>query len=60
MKPFRVRGIDFLGEDWARYVAQYQPQREATKDQSQRVIAFARLVNQASDDEFRNALKNKC
>ncbi len=52
MKPFRVRGIDFLGDEWERYKDQYQPQREATKDEASRVVAFARLVNQASDEEF--------
>lgn len=53
LKPFGVRGIDFLGDDWDRYKGQYQPQREATKDEAARVIAFAKLVNQATDDEFK-------
>lgn len=52
MKPFRVRGIDFLGDDWERYKGQYNPQRDATKDEAARVIAFAKLVNQATDEEF--------
>ncbi|MCI0705589.1 MAG: CotH kinase family protein [Planctomycetia bacterium] len=52
MKPFRVRGIDFLGEEWDRYKAQYQPHRDATKDEGKRVIEFAKLVNQATDAEF--------
>jgi len=52
MKPFRVRGIDFLGDDWERYKGQYNPHRDATKFEAQRVMAFAKLVNQASDEEF--------
>jgi len=52
MKPFRVRGIDALGDDWERYKGQYQPQRAATKDEANRVIEFAKLVNQSSDIEF--------
>ncbi|HVX14248.1 MAG TPA: PVC-type heme-binding CxxCH protein [Pirellulales bacterium] len=52
MRPFRVRGIDFLGEDWQGYQTQYRPQRAPTEDEAKRVIAFARLVNQAGDDEF--------
>jgi putative membrane-bound dehydrogenase-like protein len=56
MKPFRVRGIDFLGEDWNRYKGQYQPLREATKDEEKRVIEFAKLVNQATDEEFRKQI----
>jgi putative membrane-bound dehydrogenase-like protein len=56
MKPFRVRGIDYLGDNWERYKGQYLPQSEPTKEQTQRVIAFARLVNQARDDEFRKEI----
>ncbi|MGH7134970.1 MAG: CotH kinase family protein, partial [Pirellulales bacterium] len=52
MRPFRVRGIDFLGDDWQRYQAPYRPQRAATDDEAKRVIEFARLVNQATDEEF--------
>ena len=52
MKPFRVRGIDDLGENWEAYKGQYRPQRDATPDEQKRVIEFARLVNKASDDEF--------
>jgi spore coat protein CotH len=56
MKPARVRGIDFLGDDWRRYVAAYRPQRAATEDEARRVIDFARLVNQATDAEFRKQI----
>lgn len=52
MKPFGVRGIDFLGNDWERYTGPYRPQREATKEEAKRVVDFAKLVNQASDEEF--------
>ncbi len=56
MKPFGLRGIDYLGEDWTRYSAHYRPQREATKDEAKRVVDFAKLVNQASDDEFKKQI----
>jgi putative membrane-bound dehydrogenase-like protein len=52
MRPFRVRGIDFLGNDWQPYQGQYRPQRPATDDEAKRVVEFARLVNQASDEQF--------
>ncbi len=52
MKPFRVRGIDFLGNAWGAYQGQYQPQREATQDEATRVIEFAKLVNQSTSAEF--------
>lgn len=56
MKPFRVRGIDFLGDNWDQYKGQYQPQRDATPDEAKRVIEFAKFVNQASDDDFKQQI----
>ena len=58
LKPFRVRGIDNLGENWNAYQEQYRPQREAAQDEQQRVIAFAKLVNSASDEEFRKQISS--
>ncbi len=52
LKPARMRGIDFLGDDWDRYKDQYQPHREATNKEAARVVAFAKLINQATDAEF--------
>jgi hypothetical protein len=56
VSPVRVRGIDFLGDDWDRYKGHYQPQREATKQEVLRVIDFAKLVNLATDDEFKKQI----
>jgi putative membrane-bound dehydrogenase-like protein len=56
MKPFRVRGIDHLGDDWEKYQGQYRPQSEPTAEQARRVIAFARLVNQAGDEQFKKEI----
>jgi putative membrane-bound dehydrogenase-like protein len=53
LKPARLRGIDYLGEDWETYKGRYQPQSAPTREQSKRVIEFARLVNKASDEQFR-------
>ena len=52
MKPERLRGLDFLGEDWPRYKDMYQPKREATKDEIKRVIDFTKLVNASPDAAF--------
>jgi putative membrane-bound dehydrogenase-like protein len=52
MKPFQVRSVDYLGDDWARYKDRYRPLAEPTREQARRVIEFARLVHQAKDDEF--------
>jgi len=56
MKPAGLRGIDYLGEAWSAYVGRYQPQRPATQEEARRVIQFARLIQQASDEEFRTQL----
>jgi putative membrane-bound dehydrogenase-like protein len=56
MKPFQVRSAEHLGDDWERYKGLYRPQGEPTKEQAQRVIAFARLVNQAKADEFKKEI----
>lgn len=40
------------------YKDSYQPQREATNDEAKRVIDFARLVNHASDEEFRRQIES--
>jgi putative membrane-bound dehydrogenase-like protein len=58
MKPFQVKSVEHLGDDWERYKGQYRPQSEPTKEQIQRVIAFAKLVNQASDEEFRKEIES--
>ena len=56
MKPARMRGIDYLGDDWSAYVGTYQPQSEVTPDSAKKVIAFAKLINQASADQFRTEI----
>src|SRR5262249_43460618 len=43
MKPFQVRSVEYLGNDWERYKGPYRPQSEATREEARRVIAFARL-----------------
>jgi putative membrane-bound dehydrogenase-like protein len=56
MKPARMRGPHYLGGEWEKYKGQYQPQNEATKEQSQRVMDFAKLINQGSDEQFRKEI----
>src|SRR5262249_17943472 len=56
MKPEGLRDFDYRGDDWNRYKKQYVPKRDATADESKRIIAFARLVHKAGDDEFRKEI----
>ena len=52
MKPERVGGLNYLGEDWERYKTTYQPKRDATPAEQKRVMDFTRFVNQSSDESF--------
>ena len=57
LKPENLRGgIEYLGEDWARYEDKYRPKYEGTKEHQKRLIAFARLIHKADDAEFRKEI----
>jgi putative membrane-bound dehydrogenase-like protein len=56
LSPFGLRGLDYLGDDWERYRGPYQPRSEPTREEAKRLIDFARLVNQAGDDQFRKEI----
>jgi spore coat protein H len=51
-KPVSTNLFRYLGEDWAKYNQTYDPKRNPTVEQKQRVIDFTRLVTQANDAEF--------
>ncbi|WP_422928190.1 PVC-type heme-binding CxxCH protein [Singulisphaera sp. PoT] len=56
IKPQGLRGIDFLGDDWAKYKGQYQPLSESKPAETARLIDFARLVQKADDRKFRDEI----
>lgn len=56
LKPERIRGLEYLGDDFAKYKDRYQPKDEPTKEQGQRLIDFTRLLNRGGDDEFRKEI----
>src|SRR5205823_1015404 len=58
MKPERIPGLVYLGEDWARYKDTYLPKREATKDEIKRVIDFTKLVSAAPDAQFNEEISS--
>jgi spore coat protein CotH len=51
-KPVTYSLFEYLGEDWSAYAAIYDLKTEATAEQKQRLIDFARLVTLGSDAEF--------
>jgi spore coat protein H len=56
MKPEGLREFEYKGDDWDRYKKQYMPKRDAKADEIKRIIAFAKLVQKADDDEFRKEI----
>lgn len=52
LKPERINGLNYLGDDWEPYKNTYLPKRDATPAEQKRVIDFARLVNNSTDPEF--------
>jgi|GEM_PF-474317 len=52
LKPEQVREIDYFGDDWERYNKPYAPKRKPTDQEADRVIAFAKLIHKADDDQF--------
>lgn len=56
LKPEGTRGIEYLGEDWGPYETRYRPKSEVSREQKKRLIAFARLVNRADDEQFQKEI----
>src|SRR5262249_29679006 len=48
-----VRGLEYLGDDWARYKERYKPKHDPSPKEAQRLIDFAKLVNRGDDEQFR-------
>jgi RNA polymerase sigma factor (sigma-70 family) len=51
-KPTTYKLFEYMGDDWSVYAPIYDLKTEATSEQRQRIIEFARLVTSASDQEF--------
>jgi spore coat protein CotH len=56
MKPERLRDFDDRGDDWAAYQESFGPERKTTAAETERLIAFARLVDKGDDDSFRERI----
>jgi putative membrane-bound dehydrogenase-like protein len=56
LRPQGLRGLDFLGDDWARYRGAYRPLAEPTPAEAKRLIEFVRLVQRGSDEQFRKEI----
>ncbi len=56
LKPQGLRGLDYLGDDWAKYRGPYRPLAEPSPDEIRRLIAFVRLIQQGDDPTFRKEI----
>ena len=57
LKPEGISGITYLGDDPDVYAKPYNAKNsEGTPEQWQRLIEFARLINRADDDQFRQEI----
>jgi putative membrane-bound dehydrogenase-like protein len=52
VRPQGMRGLDFLGDDWAKYRGPYRPLAEPNPDEAKRLIGFLRLVQRGDDATF--------
>jgi spore coat protein H len=52
LKPERVNGLPYLGDNWAAYVRQFEEKSGSKPKETKRFISFVRLVNLAGDAEF--------
>jgi spore coat protein H len=59
MKPGGMRGLVYLGEDWAAYKSRYNPKADASPEQARRVIELARLINRADDATFAQQIESQ-
>ncbi len=51
-KPENRALFNYLGEDWSKYDAAYDPKGKITPQQAQRIVDFSKLVTKATDAEF--------
>lgn len=51
-KPVTRQLFEDLGDQWSAYNQSYDPKTPLSPEETQRIIAFCRLVSHASDEEF--------
>ncbi len=56
LKPVTRELFKYQGDDWKAYEQAYDPKTDMTPDQRQRVVDFAKLVTEGSDDELARRL----
>jgi spore coat protein H len=52
VKPERLQGLEYLGDDWKAYTNRYDPKGSTTSEDTRRFIDLTRLVARADDETF--------
>jgi hypothetical protein len=56
VKPERMRGLEYLGPEWAAYTNRYEPKSKVRTSDTDRFIALLRGFQQAPDAQFSKAV----
>lgn len=56
MKPEGTRELDYRGDDWERYRANLDLNRDAKDDEIRRLLNLSRLIHRADVEQFRNEI----
>lgn len=58
LKPERIGAMPYYGDDWSQYAKPYDAKNDATPDETSRFIALVKLVNQGTDEEFKERIRS--
>ncbi|MGE5610329.1 MAG: CotH kinase family protein [Bacillota bacterium] len=56
MKPWSIRGLPYMGEQWNTYESHYNSRTPPTPATARRTIDFIKLINYADDETFRRQI----
>ena len=57
LKPWSIRGLPYMGEEWRAYTQHYNPRTDLTPLAARRTIDLIKLVNYADDVTFRQQIE---
>lgn len=58
LKPERIGELPYYGDDWSKYAKPYDAKNDGTPAATKRFMALARLINNATDEEFREQIRS--
>ena len=52
-----LNSITYVGDEWTAYAPLFRPKRIPTKDEQERIIAFAKFVSTSTDEDFQTRIE---